>query len=218
MDQPLRPRRIGLALLAAAVAVLIGGSVGWRLGQRQDASPVTAVAAPIPGVSPSVPVFVPYSKDITYPALATHLRYRTQQIGQKPYRWKYSVPQGWISETIGANELRWRPADEPSAGGYFLRVKLVSSHMTPQEMVQQKFAALKLCCQDVTLIRRDWNTIGVTYRDDGANILRWDIFRWLTPDGGTAAEFEMSVSGRRVDEPGLQDMLTQVSASARRIG
>jgi hypothetical protein len=82
-------------------------------------------------------------------------------------------------------------------------------------MVQQKYDALNECCQDVTVIQRQWNTLGVTYREPDANTKRWDVFRWLTSSGSDEAQFEMSVVGRAVDDPGLEDLMTRVSASVR---
>lgn len=210
-------RRLGVPAVAIVVAVAIGGAVGWSAGQRSADDGTTAAAPhPIAAVSPSVPVFRPYSRDIDYPPLKTHLALVTRTIGQPPYQWKYAVPKGWISSDLGINEVRWEPAGEPD-GGYFLRVKLISSHLTPPQMAQQKYAALNGCCLDVIPIQQQWDTLGVTYRAPGTNTKRWDIFRWLTAAGSDEAEFEMSVGGRGVDDPGLQSLLTNVSASVGKV-
>ena len=195
MTQPSLLRRFGAPLLAVVASVAVGGAVGWAAGLRSGDPVVVASVRPIHAVSPSVPVFVPYSPDVEYPALQTHLSFVTRTIGEKPYLWRYAVPKGWVPTNLGINEIRWAPAGEP-AGGYFLRVKLISSHLTPTQMVQQKYDALRACCQDVTLIQQQWNTLGVTYR----------------------AEFEMSVGGRSIDDPGLEDLMTRVSASVRKSG
>jgi len=211
-------RRTGATALAVAfLAAVAGGVLGWVRGSDAGDPTTLASVRPIPAVSPSVPVFVPYSPDVDYPVLATNLTYVTQKIGQKPYLWRYAVPQGWVANPIDLNEVRWAPAGAP-ADSYSLRVKLVSSHLTPSQMVQQKDDALNSCCQDVTLIGRQWNGIGVTYREPGTNRKRWNIFRWLTPPDSDEAQFEMSVVGRSVDDPGLEDLLTRVSASVTRVG
>lgn len=216
MTPPSPVRRIGVPLLAVVVAVVVAGAAGWTLGQRAGDPDTVSSIAPIPAVSPSVPFFVPYSPDSEYPALQTHLTFVTRAIGAKPYRWKYAVPKGWVSTDLGINEVRWEPAGQP-AGGYFLRVKLISSHLTPTQMVQQKYDALNACCQDVTPIQQQWNTLGVTYRAPTSNTKRWDVFRWLTAAGSDEAEFEMSVGGRSIDDPGLEDLMTRVSASVRKL-
>ena len=217
MTQPSPVRRIVVPVVAIAAAVAIGGAVGWAAGLRSGDPVTVSSARPIQAVSPSVPVFVPYSPDVRYPALQTHLAFVMRTIGEKPYLWRYAVPQGWVSTNLGINEIRWAPAGEP-AGGYFLRVKLISSHLTPTQMVQQKYDALNACCQDVTPIQQQWNTLGVTYRAPTSNTKRWDVFRWLTPAGSDQAEFEMSVGGRSIDDPGLEDLMTRVSASVRKVG
>ena len=204
-------------VLAVVTAVVVAGVAGWVAGVRAGDPATVPSAKPIAAVSPSVPVFVPYSPDIDYPALETHLDLVTRTIGQKPYQWKYAVPKGWVSTELGINEVRWKPDGEPT-GGYFLRVKLISSHLAPPQMVQDKYDALNACCQDVTLIQRQWNTLGVTYREPGSNTKRWDVFRWLTSAGSDEAEFEMSVGGRSVDDPGLEDLMTRVSASVTKSG
>jgi hypothetical protein len=217
VTQSSRVRRLGAPVLGVLVAMAVGGAAGWAAGLRSG-DPVTVDSArPIPAVSPSVPVFVPYSPDVEYPALQTHLAFVTRTIGEHPNLWRYAVPKGWVSTGIGINEIRWAPPGEP-AGGYFLRVKLISSHVTPTEMVRQKYAALTACCQDVTPVQQQWNTLGVTYRAPASNTKRWDVFRWLTAAGSDEAEFEMSVGGRSVDDPGLEDLMTRVSASVTKVG
>lgn len=198
------------------MAAIVAGVAGWAAGVRAGGPTTVASARPIPAVSPSVPRFVPFSPDVDYPALETHLDFVTRTIGQKPFQWKYSVPKGWVANPLGTGEVRWGPADVPR-GLFFLRVKLISSHLTPSQMVQQKYDALNECCQDVTLIQRQWNTLGVTYRESDTNYKRWDIFRWVTSAGSDEAEFEMSVVGRAVDDPGLEDLITRVSASVTKV-
>jgi hypothetical protein len=208
-------RRVAVPTLVVLAAVIVAGVAGWAAGQRAGDPVTVSSARPIPAVSPSVPRFVPYSPDVDYPALETHLELVTRTVGQKPFRWTYSVPKGWVSNPLGNGEVRWGPAGAPR-GAYFLRVKVISSHLTPQQMVQEKYDALNACCEDVTLIQRQWNTLGVTYRETDTNFKRWDIFRWLTDAGSTEAQFEMSVVGRSVDDPGLEDLMTRVSASVTR--
>lgn len=203
------------AIVVVMVAI-VAGVAGWAAGIRAGGPTTVASARPIPAVSPSVPRFVPFSPDVDYPALETHLDFVTRTIGQKPFQWKYSVPKGWVANPLGTGEVRWGPADVPR-GLFFLRVKLISSHLTPSQMVQQKYDALNECCQDVTLIQRQWNTLGVTYRESDTNYKRWDIFRWVTSAGSDEAEFEMSVVGRAVDDPGLEDLITRVSASVTKV-
>jgi hypothetical protein len=217
VTQPFPGRRIGAPVLAVVAAVAVGGAAGWAAGLRSGDPVTVGSARPIHAVSPSVPVFVPYSPDVQYPALQTHLAFVTRTIGEHPYLWRYAVPKGWVSSGLGINEIRWAPPGE-SAGGYFLRVKLISSHLTPTQMVQQKYDALNACCQDVTTVQQQWNTLGVTYRAPASNTRRWDVFRWLTAAGSDEAEFEMSVGGRSVDDPGLEDLMTRVSASVRKVG
>lgn len=209
-------RRLVVPAVVVVVAAVVAGVAGWAAGNRAGDPVTVGSARPVPGVRPSVPRFVPYAADVEYPALDTHLEYVTRTLGQKPFKWRYAVPKGWVSNPIGTAEVRWGPPGVPR-GVYFMRVKLVSSHLTPTQMVQEKYDALNDCCEDVTLIQRQWNTLGVTYRENDTNYKRWDIFRWLTPAGSDEAQFEMSVVGREADDPGLEDLMTRVSASVRKV-
>jgi len=214
----LRLRRVGIAVGAVVIAGAVGAGVGWTVGSTRE-EPVVTVdsAAPIPAVHPSVPVFRPYAKDIDYPALAPHLDYVEKKIGNRPYRWGYSVPRGWIATPSGMDEVKWRPADEPTSGGFFVRVKLINNHLTPHEMVEQKLSAFMSAYDDVEVYTEDWNSLGVTYREPTLNVKRWNVFRWITPKDSDEAQFEMSVGGRSVDQAGLEDLLNKVSASVHKI-
>lgn len=216
---PSRARRLGFTVGAVLLAGALGAGVGWAAGSSRDTDPVVTVdtAEPIPAVHPSVPVFRKYNKDIDYPPLATNLTYVGKEIGNRPYRWAYSVPEGWVPTASGMDEVKWRPAGEPTAGGYFVRVKLINNHLTPSEMVEAKLDAFMSSYDDVAVYTKAWNTLGVTYREPTLNVKRWNVFRWITPKGDDEAQFEMSVGGRQVDQAGLEDLLTKVSASVHRL-
>jgi hypothetical protein len=211
----MRVRWIGLALALA----LVGAAAGYGLGVLLRVEPVTfASARPVPAVSPSIPVepTQPYAPDIDYPALTPDLDYKLHRIGNPPYEWSYDVPKGWTPEQVAFFEVRWRPADEPTVGGYSVRVKIINEHRTNEEMVAQKKAAMVTIYNDVHFSAETADMLSFSYRDDATNRLRYNTFKWFTPPAGTTAEFEMSVVGRNVDQAGLEDLLTHVAASVRK--
>lgn len=213
---PMRVRWIGAAL----ALVLVGATVGYLVGEQSRAEPTTFTARPVPASSPSIPVIPPaaYSPDIDYPPLEPDLTYRRHLIGVPGYKWEYDVPKGWVPEEVAEFfETRWRPLGEPTIGGYSLRVKLVNEHQAPAEMVASKKAAIEALYPDADVITETEDVLAFTYRTSDSNRLRYNTFRWFTREGGTSAEFEMSVVGRDVDQEGLADLLDQVGSSINKL-
>jgi hypothetical protein len=213
----MRVRWIGLALALA----LVGAAAGYGIGVLMRTEPTTfASARPVPAQSPSIPVIPPasYAPDIDYPPLERDLDYKRHLIGVAGYQWEYDVPKGWVPEEVTEFfETRWRPESEPTVGGYSLRVKLVNEHQTPAEMVASKEAAVASIYDDVEVTTETEDVLAFTYRTSDSNRLRFNTFRWFTREGGTTAEFEMSVVGRDADQDGLEDLLDHVGASVDKL-
>jgi hypothetical protein len=213
----MRVRWAGLAL----ALVLVGLAAGYGAGALLRAEPTTfAEARPVHAVSPSIPVMptAPFAPDIDYPALGPDLQYREHRLGDPPYQWAYDAPRGWTSTTTDSpDELRWRPADEPTVGGFSMRVKLVTERKTPEEMVAQKLDVVRSIYEDVEVLGETADQLGFTYREPDENTQRFDMFQWFVAPGGTEADFEMSVAGRGVDQSGMQDLLEHVAASVRKV-
>ena len=213
----MRARWIGLTLALA----LAGAAGGYGLATLDEHEPgVIARAEPVPAESPSIPVDPPqtFAPDIDYPPLARDLTYRTHRLGDPPcFEWKYDAPAGWVrSTTDQPQEYRWRPPDEPSLGGFSLRVKIVTQRLTPQQMVDQKIAAMESTYEDVEVIESDEDEVYFTYRD-GLDHQRHNLFRWVAAPGQTAASFEMSVAGRAVDIMGLKALIEHVAVTVTKV-
>ncbi len=208
-------RALGIAILLGVLAF----AGAYALAQlTRDAPVLTGVAAPVPAASPSVPVPVPvpYAEDVDVPPLPTGLTYDQRQLGAGPFAWVYAGPQGWPAIVVGIGEATLAPVGSP-AGGYGMRVKLVNANLTPAQMVEEKLVALQAGYEDVTVVGRSEDTLAVTFRALPANWLRYNTFRWFTPDDSDLAAFETSVNGRERDHRGLTDLLDQISASAQRV-
>ncbi|ABL83991.1 MULTISPECIES: hypothetical protein [unclassified Nocardioides] len=213
----MRVRWAGLVL----ALILAGAAAGYGLGSLDHHEPAAIDhPEPVPARSPSIPVdpTPTFAPDVDYPALATDLRYRTRRIGDPPFfQWEYDAPRGWVRTTTDQpDEFRWRPADEPPVGGYSLRVKIVTQRLTPEQMVEQKIAAVESIYDDVEIVDQDEDEVYFTYRD-GLDHQRHNLFWWFPAPGQTAASFEMSVAGRGVDLPGLEALETRVAASVRKV-
>lgn len=213
----MRVRWIGLTLALA----LVGAAGGYGLGTLDRHEPVAiAQAEPVPALSPSIPVdpAPTFAADVDYPPLSTQLDYRTHRLGDPPFfEWKYDAPRGWVrSTTDQPQEYRWRPPDEPTVGGFSLRVKIVTQRLTPQQMVDQKVAAMESIYEDVEIVDQDDDEVYFTYRD-GLDHQRHNLFRWFAAPGQTAASFEMSVAGRGVDVAGLKALVEHVAVSVYKV-
>jgi hypothetical protein len=176
-------------------------------------------AVPVLATDPSLPVDPerPYAADIGYPALPTSLTYREHLLGDPPYAWHYVAPKGWKPTQEGLDEIRWRPRDEPTVGGFSLRVKLISENKPPAEMVSQKLAAMQAGYEDVEVLGQTQDMLSFSYRDTTRNTRRFNTFMWFEVPGETVAKFEMSVVGRTADRAGLDDLLEQVSRSVAKV-
>lgn len=213
-----RGTRWGVLLVVALVAAA-GAFAIARATSHGTAT--AAVAAPVPA-QPDLPVdpSTPPALDIDYPTLQPGLTYQPETLGHGAFTWDYRAPAGWLrygkEDGLGANEFRWRPPEEPTVGGFSLRVKLVNTHQTPAEMVAAKQTALAAnpdAYVDFAVLSQTDDTLSFTYRVPSTNTLRYNTFRWIAPPDSTEAGIEMSVAGRERDQAGLADLLTQVSAS-----
>lgn len=210
-------RGLGVALALAVAGALVGAVGGYAVGHLARDEPVAiAQAGPVPASDPSLPVDPeePFAPDIDYPPLETDLSYQKHTLGDPPFAWVYRAPRGWQASQEYIDEIRWRPPDEPTVGGYSLRVKLPTEHKTPEQMVRQKLRAVRAGYQDVHVLGRTRDLLSFSYRDPGNDTQRFNTFQWFAAPGETVAQFEMSVVGRAVDQPGLDDLLDQV---ARRV-
>jgi hypothetical protein len=213
----MRVRWAGLTL----AVVLLGLAAGYGIGVLRQNEPTTfAVAGPVPASDPSIPVLPRpgFEPDIDYPTLQPGLTYVTREIGTADYRWEYDVPVGWIPVDRAFVELRWRPPDEPEAGGYSMRVKIINAHLPTADMVAQKEVAVEALYRDVEILDRTDDLLAFSYRDPFTNRQRFNTFMWFTAPGGTTADFEMSVVGRVVDQEGLDDLRERVAASITKVG
>jgi hypothetical protein len=214
-------------VLALVVLLLAGVAGGFAVARATAPGTTrTAVAAPLPA-SPALPVdpSTPPATDIDYPTLEPGLTYVPEVLGRGAFAWDYRVPDGWkrygAEEGLAVDEYRWRPPDEPTVGGYSVRVKLVNSHQTPAQMLAAKRAALEDAPDSqesfpgFTVLAQTDDTLAFSYRVPRSQSLRYNTFRWLTPSGSDEAGVEMSVVGRERDRAGLDDLLAKVSASFR---
>ena len=219
-------------LMVALLCGLLGLGAGAVVAYAVQPTPVDAGAAtPVVAESPSVPVDVqtvqPYARDIDYDPLLPGLALPvTHQVRNKLATWQYHVPVDWTAYSAcvpGApcrtptdtvippkrvdrnQQVRFRPAGEPLVGGYSLRVRVLDNTLdfNTGTMVSTKVTGFQQAYEDFTILRQTSSAVYFTYRDE-TNHLRYNYFQWFAAVPSTTATLEMSVSGRKVDAPGLQ--------------
>lgn len=220
----LRPILVTSTAVLAAAAVGVGG--GYAAGRMDRPSPepppnpvALASAAPLPAL-PELEVAkpVPYAPDIDYPPLPTDLTYVKKTARGAGHTWTFKVPSTWTEYAAGptdiAGTLRWRPADEPTIGGYLLRILPIQPRDTPQEQAASRKQKMEGAYRDVQVLRVTDDTIWFSYRSEG-NLRRFNYFAWVPLPDSNDAGFELSVAGRDADQAGLADLLTTVKDSVR---
>jgi hypothetical protein len=107
-------------------------------------------------------------------------------------------------------EVRFRPPDEPTIGGYSLRVKILDNTLglNPAQMVSTKIQGFKQSYETFQKLKQTPSAVYFTYRDEN-NHLRYNYFQWFAAAGSSTATLEMSVAGRERDVPGLKALFNR---------
>jgi hypothetical protein len=130
---------------------------------------------------------------------------------------KVDVPAGWHSSHTSANS--WNFANpEASPGTYVLRVSIqAGSNVSISGAIAQRIALLQTTedegnISDFTVVNQTGDTLIATYVDGG--YLRFTTERWVSFDGSHAYA-SVAVTGREVDQQGLNELLGRTISSLR---
>jgi len=150
---------------------------------------------------------------------ATGLATETERLRPEPNAAgvKVDVPAGWHSSHTSANS--WNFANpEASPGTYVLRVSIqAGSNVSISGAIAQRIALLQTTedegnISDFTVINQTGDTLIATYVDGGH--LRFTTERWVSFDGSHAYA-SVAVTGREVDQQGLNELLGRTINSLR---
>jgi hypothetical protein len=233
-------RGLVVALLCGMLGLGLGALVAYA---ARPATSRAGTADPITAVSPSVPIDArtqpSYAPDIAYPTLSRDLPLPPPDhtIGNDLATWTYHVPAGWQAYAVcryagecqppiaddspitppqaaRASEVRFRPPDEPSVGGYSLRVQaLDNTNFNPEQVVATKIVGFRqqFTGQHFSVLHRTTSAVYFTYTygSPGQLRLRYNFFQWFQVPGQSSATLEMSVAGRQRDVPGLKALFNR---------
>jgi hypothetical protein len=207
---------------AAAVVLgcaLVGAVAGYATSYASHQEPAEGPSAvPLAATSPSVPTnspvhVVPDSDD--YPPLETNLTYVTQFISQASARWQYDAPSGWEPHETSSG-VRWTLPENPEHT-YSMRVVPVSVPITTRNLARYRFQAVRESpeLEAVDLKSIDEHSVTFTYVVD--QHLTYQHSYWISKTDSEIGVFEITVSGRLRDEPGLDELLDHVLGSTHRV-
>jgi hypothetical protein len=106
-------------------------------------------------------------------------------------------------------EVRFRPAGEPTSGGYSLRVRVLDNNFVDvHQTVGTKIIGFRDSPEvaEFHVSHRSESSVYFDYRDAQVNTHRFNYFQWWAVPGQSNATLEMSVSGRARDVPGLKNL------------
>jgi hypothetical protein len=162
--------------------------------------------------SPSLPVD-PVPELLPDPAtapLAPSLDLVRTSVGTGDFTMSLPVPRGWDFFVNSLNEWQWRPPEQPDFG-YVLRVEQVlSNRRSIQWTLDNRIAELDEDEENVEILSQDDGTLHFTFV--ASNHLRHGYLTWLDLSGSDNAQVEIAVTGRKVDDAGMAELLDRVAA------
>ncbi len=205
----------GAVVGVVSTAALACGAVAGVLLSMAQAEPAGEQAAPVPAVSPSVPVDpAPFHRaDPDTPALQPNLVYENGKIGAGSFSLDIRTPVGWKRIDLASDEAKWLVPDN-RRNTFVLRIEQVDGQRQSIATIkEQKKADLDRLTTDFRVVQETDTSLQVVYTDDG--LVRYGNVRWIAnPDPKIdRALVEISANGRERDQPGLVDLITRVGNS-----
>lgn len=201
-------------VLGVLLAVGAGGGFSASLAAGEH-PPGGGAPAPVAAHSPSLPIDpVPeLLPDPTTAALAPGLDLARQQVGSGDFAMTLPVPRGWDFSVNSLSEWQWRPPDQPPFG-YVLRVEQVLSNRRSIDWtLDRRIDELDEDEDNLEVLDRTDDSLHFSYVT--SNHLRHGHLTWLDLTGSDNAQVEIAVTGRRVDDDGMADLIARIAAGIR---
>ena len=203
----------GRRLLALGLLLVLGAAAGFGSSMAVAEHPTSSDAAsPLTAQSPSLPVDpVPeLLPDSTHPALSPGLALVRQTVGTGDVRMTLPVPKGWVFSVNSLNEWQWRPPVQPDYG-YVQRVEQVLSNRRSIDWtLDRRIDELDEDEDNLTVLDQTADSLHFSYVL--SNHLRHGHLTWLDLTGSDNAQVELAVTGRRIDDAGMADLIARIAA------
>lgn len=203
-------RARGLLVLALLLALGVAAGFGVSLAVAENPAG-SGAAAPVAALSPSLPVDpVPdLLPDPLTPPLEPSLELVRQSVGSGDFRMTLPRPKGWDFFENSLNEWQWRPPRQPDFG-YVLRVEQVlSNRRSIAWTLDNRIAELEEDEANVEVLDQTADSLHFTFVT--SNHLRHGYLTWLDLTGSDNAQVEVAVTGRKVDDAGMADLVARVA-------
>jgi hypothetical protein len=210
-----------MAVVAVVFAcTMIGALAGYVASSTSHPKPSERSAAePLAASSPSVPTDPPIDvlpDPDRYLPLATDLSYRSRFIGDASSRWGYDAPRGWERYVTESSGIRWTLPGSPD-WTYSMRVAPISVPITTRNLARDRIEAVRRSEGIEALRQRSLtdNSVAFTYVTQSHE--RYQHSYWISSPGSEIGVFEITVSGRIRDEPGLEALLDHLVATTKQV-
>ncbi len=193
--------------------LVLGTAAGFGISLAVAEHPAgSGAATPVAAQSPSLPVD-PVPELLPDPPtvpLAPSLDLVRTSVGTGDFKMSLPVPEGWNFYVNSLNEWQWRPPEQPDFG-YVLRVEQVlSNRRSIQRTLDNRIAELDEDEENVEILSRTDDTLHFSFV--ASNHLRHGYLTWLDLTGSDNAQVEIAVTGRKVDDAGMADLVARVAA------
>ena len=207
----------GIAGLTVALA-LIGGLAGYGWSASRAEIVLSANApTPVEAAGPAVPFTHPekVNPDSDLPPVPTSLEVVTARIGTPQQGGiELPVPADWErTDLAGGVQARWAAPGSPD-GAYTVRAQVVDLPRSLAQAVAERAAALPLDPRvtDVEILQQTGDTLIASFILSGYRMLQ--VVRWVSFDGASV-DVEIAASGRLIDQPGLEALVSRMATEVR---
>ncbi|MDR7253331.1 hypothetical protein J2X46_002316 [Nocardioides sp. BE266] len=200
-------------LMLVGLLLVLGAAAGFGVSLAvAEHPPGSGTATPVAALSPSLPVDpVPeLLPDPQTEPLEPSLDLVRQSVGSGDFRMTLPRPKGWDFFVNSLNEWQWRPPDQPDFG-YVLRVEQVlSNRRSISWTLDNRIAELDEDETNLAILDQTDDSLHFTFVT--SNHLRHGYLTWLDLTGSDNAQVEIAVTGRKVDDAGMADLIARVAA------
>ena len=205
-------------LLLLLLLLVAGGVGGWTYAESASDPTLSDTApSPVAAADPAIPYTPPQKTrpDSDVPPLPVSFVTHDEKVGVPGEGGVVvPVPDGWVRIDLRTGEARWEPPGDLD-GGYGVRVQVVDLQRTLAQVVAERVAALPYTpgLTNLEILDEGGDTLQASYILAGYSKLQ--VIRWLSFDGN-GIDLEISATGRTIDGPGMEALVSKIATEVYR--